>query len=359
MTLAAWFARMVGVRIAAALLALAAVLQLTDLFEIAPRLLDQGRGAGGLGVYALLRSPDLLLQAAPLAVLGGALFGFGRLARDNAVTALRAAGVSGYRLALLALPAAVTVAGAMLVLTTWVAPRCDTALAAWLARGEPAPAAAPRRSFRLGDDLVTASPGDAAGRRLAAVDVCAREADGRLARHLVARDAVQGGDGRWRLRNVTWEAYGRAGPDGRGGDVARGNAAELVWTDKLAPADVRALWRPNAPTTPPAARRALRGGAAALPLSAYRIQLARLWSAPAGVLVVLLIAAPTALGQARDGGITRLMLAGLGGGLGFLVADGVFGALGSAGMAPALLAAWAAPVLFAAAAVSALLHLEG
>ena len=366
MTLAVWFARTLGVRIAAAVLALLAVLQLTDLFETAPRLLDEGRGAGGLGVYALLHAPELLVQAAPVGVLAGALFGFGRLARDNAVTTLRAAGVSAYRMVALAAPAAAVVAVVLLALVGWAAPRSDAALAAWMAKGAPpavpgaatGPTPAPaRRSFRLGRDIVSASPGDAGGRRLADVDVSAREGDGRLVRRLIARDAVRGGDGRWRLRDVAWEAYGRA--DLSPGAVAAGHAAEMAWTDRLDPADVRDLWRADASPSPQAAWRGLHGGAAPLPLSAYREQLDRIWAAPVGVLVMLLIAAPAALGQARDGGLTRLMLACLTGGLVFLVADGLCGALGSGGVVPAILAAWIAPVLFAAAAAAALLHLEG
>ena len=335
-----------------------AVLQLTDLFEIAPRLLDEGRGAGGLGTYAALRTPDLLAQAAPLGVLAGALFGFGRLSRDNAVTVLRAVGLSAYRLAWLAAPAGIAAALGLFALLAWAAPRSDAALAAWMDRGAPAPAAgtAPaRRSFRLGADLVTASPGDAAGRRLTTVEVYARDGDGRMLRHLSASDAVRGDDGRWRLRDVRWEAYGRPGAP----SPAAGHAAALDWTDRLDPIDVRALWRDDAAVSPAAAWRGLHGGAAALPLPAYREQLARLVSAPAGLLVMLLLAAPTALGRARDGGTTRLMIAGLAAGLAFLVADGLVGALGAAGLAPAWLAAWTAPVLFAVGALVALLHLEG
>ena len=367
MTLAVWFARTLGVRIAAAVLALLAVLQLTDLFETAPRLLDEGRGAGGLGVYALLHAPELLVQAAPVGVLAGALFGFGRLARDNAVTTLRAAGVSAYRMVALAAPAAAVVAAMVLALVGWGAPRSEAALATWMAKGAPptAPAGSPtvpapaplRRSFRLGGDIVSASPGDAGGRRLADVDVSMREGDGRLVRRLIARDAVRRDDGRWRLRDVSWEAYGRA--DLSPGAVASGHAAEMAWTDRLDPADVRDLWRADASPSPQAAWRGLHGGAAPLPLPAYREQLDRIWAAPVGVLVMLLIAAPAALGQARDGGLTRLMLACLTGGLVFLVADGLCGALGSGGVVPAILAAWITPVLFAAAAAAVLLHLEG
>jgi lipopolysaccharide export system permease protein len=75
-------------------------------------------------------------------------------------------------------------------------------------------------------------------------------------------------------------------------------------------------------------------------------------------LVMLLLAAPTALANFRGGGAT-LMAQCLAGGLLFLVFDGAFTALGESGAAPPVLAAWAAPAIFAALGVTVLLYLEG
>ena len=353
MTLAAWLARTVGLRVGSALLAMVAVLQAVDLFEVTGRIVDDGRGAGGVLAYLLLRTPRTLLEAAPVGVLAGALFAFGRLARDGAVTTLRASGVSTYRLALLAAPGVGAVAVLLVVLSAWVAPRADVALAAWWRAAEPPKAGAGpvRRTFRLGNDVVSASKADDRGLRLAEVSLYQRAPDGRLLRRLSAAWAGLSADG-WRLHDVAVEAYD-------GAAAAQGHAAALAWTDRLDPADVRALFDRDAPVTPAAARRALRGGAAPLPSSVYRTALARIWAGPAGVIVLLLIATPVALGRARDGSVTRIMVTSLAAGLLFLVVDGVSAALGSGGVLPAGLAAWAAPVVFGAAAATTLLHMEG
>lgn len=352
MTLAAWLTRALGGRMLAATAGLAALLGLVDLIETTPRILDEGRGPAGVLTYLVLRAPHLLLQAAPLGVLGGALFGFNRLARDGAATALRAAGVSAYRLVGLSAPAAGGAALAVWALGAGLAPAGDQALAGWWRVGRPAATAPEVRTFRLGPDIVSAAPEGAGGDRLSRVDVYRRAPDGRLVMHLTADGAVLGPGGRWRLHGVRWEDYARA-------PVTTGRAADLPWTDRLDPTDVRALFDRDAAPGPAAARRALRGGAAPLPLSAYRTQLHRIGAAAAGAVVMVLIAAPAALGQVRDGGATRLMLASLAAGLLFLVTDGVMTALAAGGVAPPVLGAWGAPLLFAFGALAALLNLEG
>lgn len=352
MTLAGWLTRTMGLRVGAAILAMVAVLQAVDLFDVTGRILDGGRGVGAVFTYLALRLPRMLVQAAPIGVLAGALFAFGRLARDGSVTALRASGLSGYRAAAFAAPAVLGVAALVLVLSAWGAPRADQAVAAWWRSTEPPRAAGPpRRTFRLGSDIVTASPADGSGRRLADVSIYRRAVDGRLLRRLSAASAAWGPGG-WRLHTVGIELYGA-------GEPIQTHASELPWTDHLDPADVRALFDGSGVVAPSAARRALRGGAAALPQAVYRTMLARVWAAPAGVLVLLLVAAPVALGQARDGSVTRITLASLAAGLLFLVADGLATALGSGGVLLPVVAAWAAPVVFGAVAATTLLHMEG
>lgn len=352
MTLTFWLTRALGGRMLAGLAGLAALLGLVDLIETTPRILDEGRGPAGVLTYLLLRAPHLLQQAAPLGVLAGALFGFNRMAREGAVTALRAAGVSAYRLVALSAPAAGAAALALWALGAGAAPASEEALAAWWRAGRAPPTAAEVRTFRLGPDIVSASPGSVSGDRLAHVDVYRRAPDGRLVLHLAAAEAVRTSGRGWRLHAASWEDYARA-------PVTTGRAADLPWTDRLDPSDVRALFERDVAPGPAAARRALNGGAAPLPLSAYRMQLHRIGAGAAGAIVMLLIAAPASLGQARDGGATRLMLASLTAGLLFLVTDGVLTALGAGGAIPPWLGAWAAPALFAFGAVAALLHLEG
>lgn len=353
MILSRWLSRIMGVRILAGVAAMVVILQMLDLFETTTRILDRGQGVGAVFTYAALRTPHLVEQAAPVGVLAGAVFAFGRLARENAVTALRAGGMSVYRVVMLASPAALATVVLLLALSLWAAPRADRALADWWRATTPAAAREARgpQTFRLGPDIVTAAPGDERGRRLTGVSIYHRAADGRVTARTTAAEAWLSPTG-WRLRDVGYEIY-----DPRG--VRRGRAGEAPWTGRIPPVDARGLFAKEPVVSSVAARRALAGGAAPRSRAFYRLQLDRMWAGPAAALVMLLLAAPCALGAARDGSALRLTLRSVAAGLGFLVVDGLCVSAGAGGAAPPLIAAWAAPVLFSAGAVTALLNLEG
>ena len=85
------------------------VLQILDLLDVTSDILDRGLGMAGVAYYAALRLPRLFEQVAPIAVLAGGLFAFSQLARDSAVVAMRASGISGYRIVGMAVPAAIVV----------------------------------------------------------------------------------------------------------------------------------------------------------------------------------------------------------------------------------------------------------
>mgnify|MGYP002528749155 CR=1 FL=1 len=104
----------------------------------------------------------MLEQAAPLAVLAGGLFAFGQLAREQAVTAMRASGVSVYRVLGVSLVAAAGVMVIDLMALEVVAPRADLALANWWrATAAEADRAEPgdRKSTRLNSSHVVNSYG--------------------------------------------------------------------------------------------------------------------------------------------------------------------------------------------------------
>jgi lipopolysaccharide export system permease protein len=352
MTLSLYLARLMATRILAALAVLVGVLQILDLLEVTTEILDRKLGAAGVAYYALLRLPRLIEQAAPLAVLAGALFAFAKLAGESAVTAMRSTGISIYRITLQALPVAAALAVAQLAIGLAIAPRTDDALSAWWQAHTPVDPAREVKpiTFRIGEQVVVATPRDPDGRSLEKVTIYRRDSAGRLEQRITAPTAVYQDD-RWRLIEPQFQTLGAA-------NVAEGSAREMDWTQGLRPADVRALAAGETTVTPAEARRALGGGLSIRPRTFYDTQLQRAWAAPMACLVMLLLAAPTALANFRGGGAT-LMAQCLAGGLLFLVFDGAFTALGESGAAPPVLAAWAAPAIFAALGVTVLLYLEG
>jgi lipopolysaccharide export system permease protein len=303
--------------------------------------------------YALLRLPRLVEQDAPLAALAGGLFAFSQLARDQAVTAMRAAGSSTYRIVGMALPAVVGLMVIQWAVSQFVAPRTDLALDAWWASTAPA-SEEPRtgaRPVRVGSDLATAAPGALDGSTLGPIRIYRRDGQGRLVERIIAKGATHSPEG-WVLTTPT---FVRIAPQ----SITDGAAADMTWPVNLTPKDVTNLFsKAQAQPSAAEARRALSGGGAERSPSFYRVQLQRTLAAPFACLVMLLMTAPVALANFRGGGAT-LIIQCMAAGLLYLVFDGAFTALGENGAAPPMLAAWAAPAMFAALGVSVLLYLEG
>jgi len=344
--------RLVASRVLAALLVLVSILQILDLLDVTTDILERKLGVGGVLYYAFLRLPTLVQQVAPLSVLAGCLFAFTQLARQNAVVALRSTGISTYQLVRMMAPAALAIAVLHLASVQWLTPRANQALDAWWSRTAPRSEAAPSgpRSFRVGEDIVTATMGAPSGRRLTGVRIYRRDAAGRMIERLRADTAAFQGDG-WRLSSPTFETL-------EAGGVQRGAAQEIVWRPGPLPQDVRTIFTGEEALAPGSARRALSGGVSAKPPAFYRTALQRAWSAPLAAFVMMLLTAPVLLVNFRSGGASTVVTC-LGAGLLFLVVDGIFTALGESGTVPAILGAWAAPAIFAALGASALLFQEG
>ncbi|MBL8770357.1 MAG: LptF/LptG family permease [Phenylobacterium sp.] len=352
MTLSSYLLRLMGSRILAALAIMVGILQILDLLDVTTEILDRKLGAEGVAYYAMLRLPRLIEQAAPLSVLAGSLFAFGKLAGESAVTAMRSTGISAYRVTMIAAPAALALAVAQLAIGMVIAPRTDAQLSTWWQSSTPADPdkVVDPLTFRLGDEIVVAVPRDPDGRSLEKVTIYRRDQTGRLVQRTTARAAVYENE-RWRLVEPRFETLGAA-------SIAEGAARSMDWSDTLKPGDVRTLAMGQTSVTPAEASRALAGGLSVRPRTFYDTQLQRAWAAPAACLVMLLLAAPAALANFRGGGATLIVQC-LASGLLFLVFDGAFTALGENGAAPPLLAAWAAPAMFAAFGLTMLIYREG
>jgi len=353
MRLAGYILGLVSVRIVAAILILLGVLQIIDLIEVTNQIISRGLGFGGMAHYILLRLPRLIDQAAPLGVLAGVIFAFMKLAGESAIVAMRAAGVSSYRLTAMVLPAALAVALLDYAAVELVAPRTDPALQEWWrATAAPTDKVEPvQRAFRVGDDVVMATTTDLSGRTLKEVRIYRRDDQGRLLERISAAEATWERRG-WRLTKPT---FVRFGPDG----VRPATAQSMVWGAGFEPVDVQALFSPDQMLSGASASRALAGGGAERPPSYYATRVQRAFAHPLGAVVMLLLAAPIALANFRSGQGGMFVAASVGSGLTFLVVDGMLSAMGESGAVTPLFAAWAAPVMFAALGVTALLKLEG
>lgn len=353
MKLQLYVLRTAASRILVAALILMSILQMLDLLDVTPDILERGLGVAGVAYYAALRMPRLFEQVAPIAVLAGGLFAFSQLARESAVVAMRASGISGYRIVGMAVPAAVAVMLLDVLCSQVLAPRADPALADWwknttpvAERKVPAP-----RTFRAGTDLVMAASASADGRDMTGVTVFRRDAKGILIEKVEAVRAHYRG-GAWALEQPKTTRFT--------GDLVRvSTAATTSWPTALRPQDVQGLFGGDGVPTAASARRALQNGGSDRPESFYATHLQAAFASPFVSLVMLLLSAPVALANFRSGQGAVLLTAGLAAGLMFLVANGMLTALGESGSLSPFLAVWAAPAIFGALAVRTFLALEG
>ena len=353
MKLYGYILSIVGTRILAAAAILLGILQVLELLDATPEILERGLGMGGVAYHALLRLPRMLEQAAPLAVLAGGLFAFGQLAREQAVTAMRASGVSVYRVLGVSLVAAAGVMVIDLMALEVVAPRADLALANWWrATAAEADRAEPGlRAFRSGDELVVARASDERGDRLDEVRIYRRDSEGQVNERIAAPSATFSAEG-WRLEQPSLIRFTEE-------EAMASSAEALIWPTRLRPADVRALLFSDQAPSGATARRALGGVGSERPESYYAVRVHRTLAEPIAVLVMLLLAAPVALANFRTTQGAVLSAAALAAGLTFLVFDGLLTALGEGGALSPFLAAWTAPAVFSAMAATVLLRMEG
>jgi len=353
MKLQLYVLRTAASRILVAAVILMSILQMLDLLDVTPDILERGLGVAGVAYYAALRMPRLFEQVAPIAVLAGGLFAFSQLARESAVVAMRASGISGYRIVGMAIPAAAAVMLLDVLCSQVLAPRADPTLADWwrnttpvAERKVPAP-----RTFRAGTDLVMAASASADGRDMTGVTVFRRDTKGILIEKVEAARAHYKG-GSWALEQPKTTRF-------TGDLVQSSTAATTNWPTALRPQDVQGLFGDDGVPTAASARRALQNGGSDRPESFYATHLQAAFASPFVSLVMLLLSAPVALANFRSGQGAVLLSAGLAAGLLFLVANGMLTALGESGSLSPFLAVWAAPAIFGALAARTFLALEG
>jgi lipopolysaccharide export system permease protein len=349
----AYIRGLLTVRAIAALAAMVALLQLVDLLDHMADILNRGLGVAGVFQYALLRLPAMVEQIAGIGMLIGAVFTFLQLARNSEVVAMRATGLSTFQIVLMALPVAALIAVFDLAVADQLTPRAQQALAEWWRSTTPASAVAQQRPqwFRAGGDLILADSASLDGARLKNVRLYMRDRSKQLTERIVASGAEVTPQG-WRLDNATITQL-------HADQAVTAKAPSTLWRTPLTAQDVAHLFSPSYSISASAAWRSLQGvGAVNQAPGFYRTRLWRVFAEPLGVIIMLLMAIPTSLATFRNGRTVPLVLYGLGGGLLYLVVDGLLTALGQTGALPPFVAAWTAPLLFGCAAVAVLLYAE-
>jgi LPS export ABC transporter permease LptG len=336
-----------------ALLAIVVLLQMVDLFDRGEPFVERGMGAADMLYYLLLRLAPTVQQAIPIAALAGAMITFADLGRSREMAAIRAAGISQWRILMMALPVPLVLAGAAFLLSEYATPRSQLRFAAWWAATEPArDGAGPQaRWFRIGGEIVRAARASPGGTRLEDVDIFRRDGRGRLAERISAEQALSGEAG-WALAGVdlTRLASGR---------LETRRHARMAWPTRLQPEDVAAFFTSTRAMSSAAALRSLEIAAPVSQSEAlFTTRLYRLAAEPLAPILMLLLALPLAFVPPRTGLAWPALLYAGAGGLLYLVADGVLTVAAQVGSLPPLVGAWTAPLMAALTGVTVLLYTE-
>jgi lipopolysaccharide export system permease protein len=349
------------------LLGCVALLELLDLLNNSDDIIARhGNHVSALAKYAGLRLPDITSFILPFAVLIAAQLMLAKFARDNEILALKASGLSFYRLLSTLIPVGLAIGALHFLLSDQVVPRTARALQAWDANAEgdvtggmtpqsqsnPA-TPGPGVWVRDGSSYIHIGAVLAEGAELRSITIYERGASSILERRIMAKRAVYL-DKQWKLLDV--EVLELGANQSRKPTLH----AELPWHTSLTPNHLVDLAAD--PTTLSLAdvyRFAARPDVGSRPVDFYKTWLQRKIALPLTTLLMILLAAPVAQGLQRHGGIGMGLAVGVGLGFLYFVAEGLLLTLGETGAIPPTVAAWSPMVLFATFGIGALLRIEG
>ncbi len=335
MTLALYLSRQVATRILAVLAGLLALGLSLDLLENSTKIIDH-HAMAGLGEYALLRAPLILITILPLGVLIGAALGFLSLAVRNEMVVLRAAGYNTLRALLMLVPLGVICGVAQNQLVSRIGPAAEQALAARFPDLFKSAAIEKEVWLRDWQAVIRIGRAEADGATLADISIFQTGARGELTQRIDAETARYAQDG-WRLEQVTLQRP----------DETVQQVQDMPWTTRLTPAGILGAARQSDLVDASEVRKILSGalpGGRSKPF--YSVQLWRGYAALIVPLVMILFGAMASFGLSRNGGGIGCVALGLSGGAAFILVDGVFSSLGEVGAMNAAVAAFLAPALF-------------
>lgn len=331
---------------------LAAIAEVLDLVDNAGDILDRGEGASAVLHYLALRTPTLFAHAMPLGALAGALVTLALLARGSEIVAMRASGRSSWNLFVLMLPGAFVLAVAQCALLDAVLPKTEQRLAIWWAQGPDPKIDSDKPAWlRLGEDVISFEGVRDRGRTLVNLKVFERDPAKLATGRLTAAEA--------RYEKRQWTLTGATHTSWLKDSFNVQTPADGRWTTTLTPADAVAALTPAGLVSASAAQAVLAGQRVSnAPPTFYETLILRIYSAPLGLVVMLLLAMPAAFLNWRDARSAGYVLSGLALGLMFLLSDGLLTTLGASGVIPPVVGSWTALVAFAGLGLWNLMRLE-
>ena len=330
-------------------LVLVAFLGLFAFFDLIHELGDIGRGDYKLqhaAMFVLLSVPGRVFELMPIAALIGAVYGLALLAAHSEVTVMRASGLSTWQAL-----GAVMSAGLVLALITFcfgelIAPPAERAAQSLRLKALTSVIAQEFRSglwVRDGRNFVNVGEvkPDA---RLVNVKIYEFDAALRLRTVSFAEQGEYQPPNRWRLINVVRTVFAESGSRIE-------KAPEMLWSSDLNPDILGVLLvQPDKMSVATLYQYVQHLAENKQSTARYEIALWKKVVYPLAVLVMLALALPFAYMQARSGGVSFKIFAGIMLGLVFHLLNSLFAHLGAINTWPAFLSAVTPSVIFLALA---------
>ncbi len=331
-------------------LVLAAFLLLTLLFTFFEILRDVLRNAIAwrvVGEYLLMVLPSMLYLMTPMSVLIAVLVTFGLMARNNEITAMKATGISIYRVVLPVLVICAVLAGALFAFDQLYLPRFNRRQETLFNRikGRPAQTYMRPNKWIFGEhhDMYYYEFHDSDRNEFGNITVFEFDPQSfAVTKRIYAAHARWSALGRW-VFEQGWvrEFRGPAIADFRTFDVA--TFPELNEAPQYFHKQVKQSQEMNYAELQRYIHELQQSGFDVVRL---RVQLQKKLAFPLITLVMAVLAIPFSLSAGRRGALTGVAVA-ITIAVVYWVTAGLFEALGNTGLLPAILAAWAPDVLFA------------
>lgn len=310
---------------------------------------------GDMLLFILLRLPEFLLQfVAPMAMLA-TVFTLIRLVRQNEITAMRASGLSIYRILIPFLLGGLVVAGGQMLLQDQVIPRFDPisrSLYDYLKSDGRAPLMVQNRELWLrdGPHILNAKKVLARERILRQVSIFTFNADLEMIQRVEAERMVWREDG-WHLVNGTrYHFLGATQVERFTESPWQGNLEE----ERLGQSTLQATSYSMGELLDQIQMLRQEG----YPTTTYQVTLQRRLADPATTLTAILLAFPFSLRLQRLGGSGRTQAAALAMGFALFFLVDLSTALGMGARLPPWLSAWGPTAFFFGVGAFLLMHLE-
>ncbi|HVT51153.1 MAG TPA: LptF/LptG family permease [Dongiaceae bacterium] len=358
-TFSRYILRVFFTQFALLLISFTALMQLFDLLSNSIDVLRRSDGAlSELGIYAVLRLPEIVSFLIPFVVLLAALMTLGRLERDNEILAYKASGAPYNAVLLAFLPAVALVAIGHFILADQIVPRAINTMVKLdiyvdkISRADDSPSL----FLQDGKSVVEVGKVESYGALLRRVKIYARTDNGVISAFREAGTAhYDTKQHAWTLRDV-WSTT--ISPDHATNSVYQG---EQPWDTTLTPTEFSNLIElPQAMPLTKIWAFATSDEVGVRPTYFYEAWLQKRFAIPVSSILMILLAAPVAHSVYQRGrGLAGGMAVGFILGFLYFVADGLVMSLGESGAVPPVVAAWMPILVFASIGGAWLIRLEG